>query len=417
MKILVVSQYFYPENFKSNDIAFELSKRGHQVTVITGIPNYPEGKYFAGYNLFKRRREYINNVRIIRIPLIPRGKGGSIGLALNYFSFALLASLYAFLHSFRNKYDAIIGHGTSPISQCFPGIVVRRMQHIPLYTWVLDLWPESLTSAGNVHNPKVLAAFTAMVKYIYNRSDKILISSEGFRRSILEKGDYASKIIYFPNWAEDVFSRKTNYPVPALPEGFRVMFAGNVGEAQDFDTIMQAALKLKDEKDIHFIIVGDGRKSEWVKYFTDRNKLHATVHLMGRYPLEAMPSFFSEAGIMLVSLKDELIFNLTVPAKLQAYMAFGKPVLAMLNGEGAEIVTKARCGLTIPASDADKLAAKIKEARALTPIQRTQMGKNAQTFFNTHYQKDKCITHLLQIIEEGTTPNHFKISRVETIAN
>lgn len=254
MRILLVTQYFYPENFKSNDIAFEMQRRGHSVTVLTGIPNYPSGKFFQGYGLFKKRKQTIQGVRIIRSWLISRGHSSGFRLALNYFSWAFFASWKALWLGIRYKYDAIIVHEPSPITQGIPAIIVKKIQKSPLYFWVLDLWPESLISAGGVHNKFVLSFFNRIVKYVYKNADKLLISSRKFKDSIILKGDFNEKLIYFPNWAEDVFKNSTAYPIPALPNGFKIMFAGNIGEAQDFEHIMQAILLLKEKQDIQFIL-------------------------------------------------------------------------------------------------------------------------------------------------------------------
>lgn len=290
--------------------------------------------FTKGTGHLKSSSEIVNGVKVKRACLFPRGDGGGLRLALNYFSWAFFASCKGFMMALFHKYDVILGHEPSPITQGIPAIIVKKILRIPFYFWVLDLWPESLVSAGGVKNKFVLNFFTRITKFVYSNSDRILISSRGFRNSILEKGDYAAKLVYFPNWAESVFIKNSGGQIPDLPDGFKVMFAGNVGEAQDFEHIMQAALKLKEFKDIHFVIVGDGRKRVWVEEFVENNQLHDTVHLLGRFPLETMPAFFKQADVMLVTLKDELIFNVTVPAKLQAYMAAGKPILAMLNGEG-----------------------------------------------------------------------------------
>ena len=200
----------------------------------------------------------------------------------------------------------------------------------------MDLWPESLQVAGGINNKYVLGAFEWVAKLCYRNSDKILISLRGFKKSICEKGDFADKIVYFPNWAEDSLTASSDYVLPELPDGFKVMFAGNIGEAQDFEHTLEAARILHDRgmKDIHFVLVGDGRKREWVEKFVNENKLQNTVHWVGRHPLKAMGKFFSQADVIYFALKDSLIFNLTCPAKVQAYMSAGKPVLAMINGVG-----------------------------------------------------------------------------------
>lgn len=400
MKVLLVTQYFFPENFKSNDIAFELAKRGHEVVVLTGLPNYPEGKIYNTYGFFKRRNEVVNGVKVIRALLIPRGKGGGIRLFLNYFSWAFFASLRAISLTFQYKFDVVLVHEPSPITQGFPAIVVKKIQKIPLHFWVLDLWPESLTSAGGIKNKTVLSFFTKIVKYIYNNSDKILISSKGFKESILKKGNYENKLIYFPNWAEDsILKGDSNYPIPELPQGFKILFAGNIGVAQDVNSIIKAALILKEKLDIHFVFVGDGRSKLELEDFVNTNKLSQTVHFMGRFPIEAMKTFFNKADVLLVSLKDELIFNVTVPAKLQAYLCTQKPILGMLNGDGAELIKEAICGFSVDAGDSERLAEEINKLYNLSSEQRNILGRNGFRYFEENFTMTKCIDNLELILK------------------
>ena len=207
-----------------------------------------------------------------------------------------------------------------------------------------------------------------MVTNFYENSEKILITSKGFKKSILEKGNFKNKLEYFPNWAEDSISQgDVNYPIPNLPEGFKVMFAGNVGEAQDMEAVMNSALYLKNHSKIKLIIVGDGRKMSFVQEFIQQNNLQETVITVGQFPLDAMASFFAKADMMLVSLRDDAIFNITVPEKTQAYMSASKPIIAMLNGEGAEIIEEANCGVSVPAGDSKKLAEIIVKMSELDP--------------------------------------------------
>lgn len=398
MKILIVTQYYFPENFKSNDLSFELQKRGHDVTVLTGLPNYPEGKVYSGYGYFKKRKEVINGVKVVRSLLLPRGKGGGIRLFLNYYSFAFFASVKAFFRSFSHRYDAIIVHEPSPITQYYPALLLNKIQQTPVYFWVMDLWPESLEVLGGVKNKSVIKFFTAMVTGFYKNSEKILITSRGFRKSILKKGDFADKIEYFPNWAEDVISTgDQSYDIPDLPQGFNVMFAGNVGEAQDMEAFMKTALELKEVKSINFIIVGDGRKMDFVKEFSASHRL-SNVFILGRFPIEAMAAFFSLADVMLVSLKDEFIFNLTVPAKIQAYMSAGKPIAAMLNGEGADIIRDAQCGFAVPAGDYRAYASILRRLADLPQAELKQLGENSQQYFLENFQLEACIDNLERIL-------------------
>lgn len=401
MKVLLVSPHFYPENFKCNDVAFELSKRGYEVTVLSDIPNYPIGKFFPGYNLFKKRTEVIDGVKVHRVIVIPRGNGRAIRLALNYLSFAFFASIKAFFLALFHKYDVVLVHETSPITVGIPALIVKKIQRIPLYFWVLDLWPESLAAAGGINNRKILNFFADMARWIYRNSNRILISSRGFEQSILEKGNFSEKLVYFPNWADKALSEKINYVLPEIPQGFVVMFAGNMGEAQDFDHIMEAASLLKEEKNIHFVFVGDGRKRQWVEQTILENKLSETVHWVGRHPLESMPLFFDKADVMLVTLKDVPIFNLTAPAKIQAYMSAGRPILAMMNGEGPRIIKEAQCGFSASAGDSVMFAGLIKDMSEMSKDQLCELGRNGKEYCCEHFDWQKCMNHLCELLSEN----------------
>lgn len=386
--ILIVTPHFYPEDFKVNDIAFELQKDGFDVSVVTCIPNYPQGNFFKGYSILKKRREVLNGVKVYRVSVIPRGNGSGIMLGLNYLSYLISATFTCFFLALRFKYTHIFVHETSPVTVGLPAILVKKMQRIPLYFWVLDLWPESIVAASGLKNKTILNQIEKLVKYIYKNCDLILISSKGFEQSILQKGDFGNKIKYFPNWAEDIFTQDpADFAIPDLPDGFKVMFAGNIGEAQNFDVIMQAALLTKEYVDIHYCIVGDGRKKVWVEEFVKKNALFNTVHLYGRYPIEAMPSFFRKSDIMLLPLKDEPIFALTVPAKLQAYMASGKTVVGLISGEGARIIKESNCGIAVRPNDACLLAKNLIEMSLKSSTYLLRLGENGSIFYNNNFEK------------------------------
>lgn len=411
MKVCIFTNHFYPEEFKVNDIAFELAKRGFEVTVFTAIPDYPKGKFFDGYSLTKRRREDVNGVHVIRLPIVPRGKGGAAHLVLNYLSYYFCLSVFTFFHSFRHKYDRIFVHLTSPF---FIGVCAKKLserQNIPLIFWVLDLWPESLVSAGGITNPLIIKPQINMVRNVYEQCSKILIGSKGFEKSICEKGDFKDKLVYFPNWAEEITGAvPADFDITTIKpfddkDAFIILFAGNIGEAQNLDAVIEAAELLRDDKRIKFVFVGDGRKKEHLQNLTEKYGLGDMVFFPGRFPIETMPVFMQHASVLLFSLKDEPCFNLTVPSKVQFYMAQGKPILAMINGEGAELVNEAGCGIAVPAGDSSAMAEAVRKMSDMPSTNLNALGKNGRQFYENNFTKEMRMNQLEQLLNSmgGTT--------------
>ena len=397
-KILFVCQYFYPETFRGNDVAFHLAEKGHDVHVITGTPNYPAGKFFPGYGIFKKRHEVVRGVKVTHLPIVPRGTDNKIMLMLNYFSFLVVGCLYMLWHAVFHKYDLVFCQQLSPVMMSMPAVMYKKIRKVPLYTWVLDLWPESLTAAGGINNKHVLGFFDWFVKKEYKHSDKILTSSRSFDQSILTYGDYKDKIVYFPQWGDGVSNSPVEFDLPKMPEGFVVMFAGAVGEAHGMECNLKAALLTKENKDIHWVIVGDGRKLEWVQKFIKENRLEETVHTLGRFPSDTMPLFFDKADVMLVSLTDSPLFNLYAPAKISSYMASGKPIIACLNGEGGEVVKDAKCGWSVKAGYAEGLAKLVTELYGMDKCILAEKGANGLKYYNEYFEKEKCLRKLDEIM-------------------
>ncbi|HOG23196.1 MAG TPA: glycosyltransferase family 4 protein, partial [Candidatus Omnitrophota bacterium] len=330
MRILIITQYFWPENFRINDLAKGLVEKGHEVVVLTGIPNYPQGDFYDGYGYFKNLRQEYQGVKIFRVPLVPRGNGGKLRLTLNYLSFAFCASLWGpFLC--RGKFEAIFVFQTSPVTVGIPAVVLKKLKSAPLLFWVLDLWPESLEVVGFCRSSWGVTLVDVLVRWIYRSCDKILVSSKGFVASIQARGVSEEQILYFPNWVEPVYreislKEKTGKFFEDLPRGFRVLFAGNIGEPQDFGTIVAAAERLKPYHDIHWIIAGDGRMAAWAKTAVSSRGLATHFHFIGKYPSEKMPELFSLADVMLVTLKKDPGLSTFVPGKIQSYLACGKTI-------------------------------------------------------------------------------------------
>lgn len=403
MHILIVSQYFWPENFRINDLSLGLMEKGHQVTVLTGIPNYPEGRFFPGYGFFKNNRENYQGVKVIRVPLIPRGNGGGLRLALNYISYAFFASI---LSPFvcRGKFDLIFVCQLSPVMVGLPALVLKRLKHAPIMFWIQDLWPESLSATGAIKSKKALKVVEKLVRFIYSGCDLILVQSRAFSPSIEKEGVDPCRIAYFPNSAEELYKPvEVELDAPErsmIPAGFCVMFAGNIGAAQDFETILSAAEQLKEYADIHWVIVGDGRMRPWVEAQIDERGLTETVHLLGRHPVELMPRFFSIADVMLVTLKKEYIFSLTIPSKVQSYLACAKPIIAALDGEGARVIEESGAGVTCSAENPQALAEAVLKMYRLTEADLHDIGLRGRRYFEQHFERTVLLERLNNWIKE-----------------
>ena len=405
MKILICTNHFYPETFRVNDVAWHLQKQGHEVMVLTAIPDYPQGHYYKGYGIFKKRKETINGVKVYRAFIVPRGKGGKFRLVLNYLSYTISSIIMTFFLCLRNRFDAVFVHETSPVMIGIPSVIAKKMQKIPLCFWVLDLWPESLSAAGGIHNKTVLSFFNKITCWIYRHSDKILISSNGFRDSILEKGDFEKKIEYFPNWGEDLYLRASkvanNSSTCELPDGFRIMFAGNIGEAQNFEKVMEVVCGLSTDE-VKWILIGDGRKREWIERYIEEHSLEKRVFLLGNHPITEMPEYFAQADMMFLSLKSNEIFNLTVPAKLQAYMASGKPILAMIDGETAHVIESAHAGYVTSSEDVEGMCTMIEKEILPRRDSLKELGENGHRYYMENFHHDICMKHLEEILGQDS---------------
>jgi colanic acid biosynthesis glycosyl transferase WcaI len=398
MHILVISQYFWPENFRINDLVSDFVERGHRVTVLTGVPNYPEGRVFDDYQ--KNPSAFLSylGARVIRVPMTARGSG-VISLLLNYFTYALSASLLGSWRLRRESIDVIFVYEPSPVTVGIPGALMRRLLGAPLVFWVLDLWPETLKAVGVIQSRSGLGLVALLVRWIYRRCDLILAQSKSFIPQIRAYSDLSKRVEYFPSWAESLFG--AGFEASAAPEvpsqsgAFTVMFAGNIGEAQDFPSILNAAELLSvSHPHIRWIIVGDGRLGDWVSQEVKRRNLESNVFLLGRFPVERMPSFFRSADALLVTLKSEPIFAMTIPGKLQSYLASGKPIVAMLDGEGARLLQESGAGIAAPSGDAAKLAAAVVSVSEMPEPERALMGRNGAELYAQEFERNTLLDRL-----------------------
>lgn len=399
MKILIISQYFWPENFKINDIALGLKEKGHGVIVLTGIPNYPQGKFFDGYNKNSGDEEW-EGIKIYRSKLLPRGDGGGVKLFLNYFSFAFSASLK--VNKISENIDKILVFEPSPITVGIPAIFAKKKLKAAYFFWVQDLWPASLNAAGGVSNKLVLRLFDWLTKKIYKHASKVLIQSRAFK-DYIEKQDVPNdKIVYLPNTTEDYYkqiSKSSKYD-NLVPDGFKLLFAGNLGEAQSLDTFVHATKIVIDKGyNIQWVIVGDGRYKETLQELINKLGVENHIHFVGKYPPTEMSEFFSYADALYVTLKDEYIFSLTIPSKVQSYLACGKPILASLNGEGAKIIKESKSGYVSEAENVSDLAANIIKMYELSEEERKQLGQNGLQYFNQEFKRSVVLDKLEEVLK------------------
>lgn len=395
MRVLTFSQYYWPENFRINDVAKSLLAKGIEVEVLTGKPNYPRGKLFAGYRAWKCQQEIYQNININRIPMVARGNGGW-RLAVNYLSFVVSGLLFSPWMLRKKKFDVIFIYAPSPILQAIPAIFLGWVKGCPVVLWVQDLWPESLSATGHVRNRTVLKLVEQVVRFIYRHTDLLLVQSRAFEEPVRALAS-GTPVVYYPNSVDDSFAVPAKGELPSvagLGEGFSVMFAGNIGTAQAVEVIVEAASLLKSYQDIHFVVLGEGSRWEWMRHETQKRRL-GNMHLPGRFPVETMPGFMQKASALLVTLADQEIFKATIPSKVQAYLAAGRPILACLNGEGANLVTAAGAGLTVPAEDGQALANAVLQLYRMPLQEREAMGARGRLYYAEHFAHDRLVDQLI----------------------
>lgn len=401
-RILIVTQYYYPESFRINELGKELVVRGYHVDALVGIPNYPEGKYFKGYGLFLKRKENVNGVTVFRCFQFPRGqKASNFRLSLNYLSYMISACLWVlFFFSFRKKYDAIIAFEPSPITLVVPACLFGIISGTKVLSWIQDIWPDSITHRASKRLRKVLnAPLTSITEFVYRHSDKILISSKGMEELVCRNFDHSNKIIYVPNWCDDFLNVKpSNYLMPELPDGFIIMMAGNIVESLDPQALLKCVEQLKPYTDIHFVFVGGGSYKDQMEQMFKSHGLQ-NAHFMGYHPFEMMPLFYAKANAMLLSLmpQETKHLDVTVPSRLQSYMSAGKPIYAMIGSGARELIESSDCGFVVDAGDYNGLATVIintYQDAALLKIK----GENARLTYEEEFTIDKGVKRFEMLI-------------------
>lgn len=398
-KILVVSQHYWPEDFRLNDLTELLVENRHEVTVLTGQPNYPNGITFTGYKWWKFSIQNHKGLKIYRVPLWPRRSGSAINLFINYLSFLFFTFLVIPFFIFK-KFDHVIAWGTSPIFQGMAGGLIAFFKRIPFSVWVLDLWPESLIATNTIKNKFVLKSVLLLVKIFYAFCDNILCTSESFIEHIKNQGVNTKKLKLFPNWAEDLYKESSadhfseNFKFPA---GTILTYAGNLGLAQDIENLFTAMKILKDVPDLHFIILGDGRLKPWLEQNVEAEGLK-NVHILGRFPSTSMAYFFKHSHALLVTLKKEDIFSKTLPGRVMSFMAAGKPLIGAAGGETDKVIIQSQSGLSVAPGNPQALADSIKKFINLPATEKEQFALNSRTYFNEFFAREKVYPRLKKLI-------------------
>lgn len=401
MRILILSQHFWPESFRINEMAHSLRETGCEVEVLTGQPNYPDGAVFPGYRAFSMGCEEFDGIPVHRVPLMPRGRSGALRLFGNYLTFIASASLLGPWALRARPYDVIFVYGTSPILQAIAALVLRLFKRCPVAIWVQDLWPQSLRVTGYVRSPLLLSIVAAVVSWIYRRSDLLLVQSHGFVASVKSMAG-RTPVEVFPNPGESAFQQGQRIaPALTLASGFNVVFAGNLGTVQALDTVIAAAALLRDEPQVRFVLIGSGSRGEALQVEVLRLGL-ANVQFVGRFPPEAMPGLLHQGSALLVSLNRDDILAQTIPSKVQAYLAAGRPVIASLDGEGARVVKEAGAGIACPAEDAVALADAVRQLLHSPPELLQQMGQSGRAYYEAHFDPAVLAHKLTQRLEQLT---------------
>lgn len=390
--------HFYPVQFRINDIALELIEKGYQVTVVTGIPNYPGAKFTKGYGYFKKRRENYQGINIIRLPIIPRGNN-SLSLILNYFSFNFSGWFFSLFT--RIKADHVFIYGTSPLLKAMVGLRYAKRRKIKSTLYVMDLWPESVQYAGGINNHYVLKYLTRKMSLIYRLSTNILVSSKSYVTSIKEKQVPEEKIIYWPQAAEELFKKRAVEKADDVIRDSRLnlVFAGTIAVAQGLDILPLVAKKLKDHsKEVRFIIVGDGREKEHLMDLVKENEVLDYFQFIDKVPVDQVPRYFNQADGAILTLTDTPIFRITIPAKLQTYMTYGLPVLTNVQGEVKHIVEDSKSGLVTRDYSVDSFYEMIVGYMKLTPKERESLGNNGKEYSSLHFDRSMLLNQLESII-------------------
>lgn len=397
MKILIVGQYYYPDNFRINEISRELVVRGHEVTVLTGLPDYTTGKIPREYRFFRKRRERIDGVDVVRVPVIARHTG-PIWRSVNYLTFLINSTIYALFG--KKDYDLIFSYQSSPITMANAAVVMKKRTGKKLFLYCLDIWPECLKVWNISEQSLLFRVIHRYSKWLYNQCDMIGVTSLPFMDYLAEIDAVGrDKLIYIPQHSEDILPDELKKLNKTSSSVIRFAFGGNIGSAQDVECIIRAVHHLLDLENFQVHIYGDGSNLENCIQLSEQLKEEKKITFHGRISSDDLIEEYKKVDAFLITLKGDNAVGMTIPAKLQEYMAWGKPVFAAIEGAAAEVIQNAQCGLVANASDDQGLAANMR-AYILNPSHYEVFGRNARQYYEKNFTKDVFISKLEYIFTD-----------------
>ncbi len=404
----MLSQFFAEPHFKGLPFARELTRRGHEVEVLTGFPNYPGGKLYPGYRVRPWQREIMEGITVSRVALYPSHDRSALRRIANYASFALSAAAVG--PCLVNKPDVVYVYHP-PATVGLPAIVLRALRGCPLVYDIQDLWPDTIFSSGMVQRRWIASALDRWCRFVYSHVDRIVVLSPGFRQTLIARGVAAEKIDVIYNWADETSLRCAGCDEHRMRElglagRFNVVFAGTMGIVQRLDAVLEAAqLCAATASDVQFVFVGGGVDKARLEQRAGRMRLPNT-RFLPRLPVEAVGAVMSRADVLLVHLKDDPLFRITIPSKTQAYLAVGRPILMAVAGDAAKLIEQSRSGIACPPENPLALAEAVKRLRSMARPQREQLGANGRAFYDRHLSLRVGVENFERVFQAGVDERH-----------